>query len=129
MISQLALDVYERSVQLKRYDERKLLFKRNRIALLKELNELQDKIDLLLSLLRNDSDFSYNCMELAMFMKASLSECSTLLIANDKNERITIKRYVWGFHNLPRAFFSIDDRRKISPETAMEYFKPYGITN
>lgn len=125
MISKLAQDIYEKSIRLKKYDERNLLFKRNRTTLLNELYELQDMTDILLSSLHNSSGFSNNYLELAIFMKTSLSECVDFLISKGKNYRGTVKRYIWEFHNLPRAFLPIDNKMKISPNEAMEYFKPY----
>ena len=42
MISKLSQEIYEKSIQLKKYDERKLLLKRNRLTLLNELHQLQN---------------------------------------------------------------------------------------
>ena len=125
MISKLSQEIYEKSIQLKNYDERKLLLKRNRLTLLNELYQLQDMTDILLSSLHSDSSFSYNYIELAIFMKTSLAECIVYLTSKGKNYRTTVKRYICGFHNLPRAFFSSNNRMKISPEEALEYYKPY----
>ena len=125
MISKLSQEIYEKSIQLKNYDERKLILKRNRLTLLNELYQLQDMTDILLSSLHSDSSFSYNYIELAIFMKTSLAECIVYLTSKGKNYRTTIKRYICGFHNLPRAFLSIDNKMKVSTAEAMEYFKPY----
>ena len=125
MISKLSQEIYEKSIQLKNYDERKLLLKRNRLTLLNELYQLQNMTDILLSSLHSDSSFSYNYIELAIFMKTSLAECIVYLTSKGKNYRTTVKRYIWGFHNLPRAFFSLNNRMRVSPEVAMEYYKSY----
>ena len=125
MISKLAQEIYEKSIQLKKYDEIILLFQRKRLALLNELYNLQEMTDILLSSLNNNMNFSYSYTELAIFMKTTLSECIAFLTSKGKNYRTTVKRYIWGFHNLPRAFLPIDDKMKISPEKAVEYFKPY----
>ena len=125
MISKLSQEIYEKSIQLKNYDERKLLLKRNRLTLLNELYQLQDMTDILLSSLHSDSSFSYNYIEHAIFMKTSLAKCIVYLTSKGKNYRTTVKRYICGFHNLPRAFLSIDNKMKVSTAEAMEYFKPY----
>ena len=125
MIPKLAQEIYDKSIQLKKYDERKLLFKRNRLSLLNELYQLQDMTDTLLSSLHSDASFSYNYIELAIFMKNSLAECVVFLTSKGQNYRDTVRRYTWGFHNLPRAFLSVDNKMKCSTAEAMEYFKPY----
>lgn len=52
MISKLAEEIYVKSIQLKKYNSRSLLFKKNRLALEKELRELQEKIEAILNSLR-----------------------------------------------------------------------------
>ena len=41
MIANLAEELYVNSIQLKKYDSRKLLFNKNRLALEKELYQIQ----------------------------------------------------------------------------------------
>lgn len=40
-------------------------------------------------------------------------------------DSISVHRYIFGFHNLPRAFLSLSDKMKISPTDAWNYSKPY----
>ena len=53
------------------------------------------------------------------------TECILFLTTKGKANRKTVSRYVWGFHNLPRAFLSSSNSMCISPDDALEYYKPY----
>ncbi len=125
MISQLAEELYNKSIQLKKYNSGNLLFKKNRSALEKQIYELKDMTEKITFALRNNPNYSDQYFELALFMSNSLSECLVFLHSKGKGNRETVQRYIWGFHNLPRAFFSLNNRMRVSPEVAMEYYKPY----
>lgn len=125
MISQFAEELYNKSIQLKKYNSRNLLFKKNRLLLEKQINELKDLTEKITSTLRNNPNYSNKYFELASFMSNSLSECLVFLHSKGKGNRETVQRYIWGFHNLPRAFFSLNNRMRISPEEALKYYKPY----
>ncbi len=125
MISQLAEELYNKSIQLKKYNARKLLFKKNRLMLEKQIYEFKDMTERIASALRNNLNYPNDYFELTLFMSYSLSECLVFLNSKGKGNRETVQRYIWGFHNLPRAFFAPNNPMKISPEVAMEYYKPY----
>ena len=125
MISNLAEEIYANSIQLKKYDSRKLLFKKNRLALEKELYQIQTQINELISLLKDNPNYSVKYIELATFMSNQTTECISFLTAKGKAYRQTVSRYVWEFHNLPRAFLSSGNSMRISPDDALKYYKPY----
>ena len=125
MISQLSEELYNKSIQLKKYNSKNLLFKKNRLSLEKQIYELKDITEKIVFALRNDFNYSNNYFELALFMSNTLSECIVFLNSKGKGSREAVQRYVWGFHNLPRAFFSLNNCMRISPEKAVEYDKPY----
>ena len=125
MISQFAEELYNKSLQLKKYTSGNLLFKKNRLLLEKQLNELKDIVEKITSALRSNPNYSNKYFELALFMSHSLSECLVLLHSKGKRDSEAVQRYIWGFHNLPKAFFSLNNRMRISPEEALEYYKPY----
>ena len=101
------------------------MFKKNRVLLEKEIYEADKLIESLIFHLHDNPDYSIEYYEMASFMHKTLAECRVYLTGKSKNYRGTVQRYIWGFHNLPRAFLSIDNPMKISPEQANEYFKPY----
>ena len=125
MISQFAEELYNKSIQLKKYNSGNLLFKKNRLLLEKQIGELKAITENIISAIRNNPNYSNKYFELALFMNHSLSECLIFLHSKEKGNRETVQRYIWGFHNLPRAFFSLNNRMRISPEEALEYYKPY----
>lgn len=125
MISQLAEEIYIKSVQLKKYTSEMLLLKKNRLALKSEIIGLQSATSKLALELRNNQNYSNDYFELVLFMNKILAECLVYSTLRNKSNRETVKRYIWGFHNLPRAFFSLENPMKISPNEAMEYYKPY----
>ena len=125
MISKLADEIYSKSIHFKKYDERNLLSKKNRMLLEKEIFETEELIGTLILQLRDNPNYSKDYFELSLFMYKTLAECNVFLTTKTKNYRETVKRYIWGFHNLPRAFLSLENTMKISPNEAMEYYKPY----
>ena len=86
-----------------------------------ETEELYD----LLTQASEEADFSDSYEKVLFQMQEILYACILELTYRKKGypERITL--YLMGFHNLPRAFFSVTDRSKISPDQAIEYSAPY----
>ena len=125
MIANLAEEIYANSIQLKKYDSRKLLFNKNRLALEKELYQIQSQVNEIIILLKDNPNYSVEHIKLATFMSNQITECILLLTTKGKTYRKTVSRYVWGFHNLPRAFLSSSNSMCISPDDALEYYKPY----
>lgn len=125
MVSNLAEKLYANSIQLKKYDSRKLLFSKNRISLEKELYQIQTQVNELIALLKDNPNYSVDYIKLAAFMSNQITECILFLTTKGKANRKTVSRYVWGFHNLPRAFLSSSNSMCISPDDALEYYKPY----
>lgn len=123
MISKLAEEMYAESVGLKRFNKNNLMFKSKRLELLNELNEIQRMVCSVQQHIVTEGQYSSEHIALAVFMKETLCECMTLLVSKDKNYRKTVHGYLWGFHNLPRAFFHDDNSLKISPEEALIYFR------
>ena len=125
MIANLAEELYASSIQLKKYDSRKLLFSKNRLALEKELYQIQSQVNEIIILLKDNPDYSVEYIKLATFMSDQITECILFLTTKGRTYRETVSRYVWGFHNLPRAFLSSSNSMCISPDDALEYYKPY----
>ena len=125
VIAKIAEEMYNNSIQLKKYNCNKLLFKNNRISLEKELYEMQPQINEIICLLKNNPDYSNEHIKLAMFMSNQITESISLLNTKEKNYRNTVKKYVYGFHNLPRAFLPLSNSMCISPDEAIKYYKSY----
>lgn len=125
MVANLAEELYANSIQLKKYDSRKLLFNKNRLALEKELYQIQTQVNEIIILLKDNPNYSVEHIKLATFMSNQITECIWFLTKKGKAYRKTVNRYVWGFHNLPRAFLSLSNSMCISPDEALEYYKPY----
>lgn len=71
------------------------------------------------------SNYSITHMELLAEMSGILSLCITELTKRQRGKYETIHRYIWGFHNFPRAFISESDNSYITPANAQEYAKSY----
>ena len=125
MIANLAEELYTNSIQLKKYDSRKLLFKKNRLVLEKELYQIQSQVNEIIILIRDNPDYSVEYIKLATFMSDQITECILFLTTKGRAYRETVSRYVWGFHNLPRAFLSLNNSMRISSDDALKYYKSY----
>ena len=125
MVANLAEELYANSIQLKKYDSRKLLFSKNRLALEKELYQIQSQVNEIIILLKDNPNYSVEHIKLATFMSNQITECILFLTTKGKTYRKTVSRYVWGFHNLPQAFLSPSNSMYISPDDALEYYKTY----
>ena len=79
----------------------------------------------LLTQAHEEADFSTSYEKILFQMQEILYACISELTHRKKGypERTTL--YLMGFHNLPRAFLSVTDRLKISPNEAIEYSAPY----
>ena len=71
------------------------------------------------------SNYSITHMELLTEMSGILSLCITELTKKQQGKYETIHRYIWGFHNFPRAFVSESDSSYITPAVAREYANSY----
>ena len=71
------------------------------------------------------SDFSSKYSDLIFEMQSILSLCLQELKGQSKGYSDRVKKYLLGFHNLPRAFLSIEDKLRIHPNDAHEYSKFY----
>lgn len=125
MISKLAEDIYEKSIHFKKFSFGKLLLKKNRLMLEKEIFETKELVQKLVLAIRDNSDYTNDYFELALFMDETLSECVRFLTSKGKNYRETVRRYICGFYNLPKAFFDLENTMRISPNEALENYKPY----
>ena len=72
-----------------------------------------------------ESDYSIEYEALLFQMHSILSKCINSIVQIRKCNVDTVSRYMKAFHNFPRAFLSLDDRAKISPEEVIEYSKSY----
>lgn len=125
MIPNLAEELYTNSIQLKKYDSRKLLFKKNRLVLEKELYQIQSQVNEITILIKDNPDYSVEYIKLATFMSDQITECILFLTTKGRAYRETVSRYIWGFHNLPRAFLSLNNSMRISSDDALKYYKSY----
>ena len=73
MVSNLAEELYANSIQLKKYDSRKLLFNKNRISLEKELYQIQTQVNELIALLKVNQNYSVDYIKLATFMSNQIN--------------------------------------------------------
>ena len=72
-----------------------------------------------------EADFSDSYEEVLFQMQEILCACVLELTQRKKGYPERVSLYLMGFHNLPRAFLSVMDRSKISPNEAIEYSAPY----
>ena len=72
-----------------------------------------------------ETDYTDQYDALLFRMQLILSSCIKELTDRRKGYRENAKKYIIGFHNLPRAFLSLTDRRMISVNDALEYAKSY----
>ena len=72
-----------------------------------------------------EADFSDSYEEVLFQMQEILCACILELTQKQKGYPERVSLYLMGFHNLPRAFLSVTDQSKISPDEAIEYSAPY----
>jgi len=68
MVANLAEELYANSIQLKKYDSRKLLFNKNRLALEKELYQIQLQVNEIIILLKDNPNYSVEHIKLAIIL-------------------------------------------------------------
>lgn len=69
------------------------------------------------------ADYSEDYEDLLLRMAEVLSRCSSALTKREKDYRKIVTREIIAFHNLPRAFLSVSDCWRLSPQEALEYAK------
>ena len=100
----------------------------NIVTLLKDTNNIDtDALAESLKESPDESDFSAEYEALLPEMQRILSSCIDILLQKKKGYIDRINLYIKAFHNYPRAFLSLTDKAKISPEQAIEYSKVYLI--
>ncbi len=86
-----------------------------------EIDELRD----LLNEASPESDISQDYRDLLFRMNLILSSCIHKIAQRKNGYAETVRKYILGFHNMPRAFLSLSEKMKISPAEAWEYSKSY----
>ncbi|MBO5047141.1 MAG: hypothetical protein J6D19_01880 [Clostridia bacterium] len=66
------------------------------------------------------SDHSPEYQDILFLMNDILSSCMAEILRKTP-DKIKLRRLCFAFHNLPRAFLSLSDHRKISPAEAISY--------
>ena len=98
------------------------------VNLLKDTNNIDtDALAESLKESPDESDFSAEYEALLPEMQRILSSCIDILLHKKKGYIDNINLYIKAFHNYPRAFLSLTDKARISPEQATEYSKVYLI--
>lgn len=123
-ISNLAEELYAKSLQLKKFNRKNLFWRSKRMELLQSLQELQSLVNQIQPFM-TDEHYSSEYRELISYMSAILAKCSASLSFRDKYSRATVHQNIWGFHNLPKAFLPLTHPMKTSPQKAREYFDSY----
>ena len=72
-----------------------------------------------------ESNITKEYRDLLFHMNLILSSCIYEISASKTGCAESVRRYICGFHNMPRTFLSISDKMKISPTDAWNYSKPY----
>ena len=152
----LATVLYRSAVGLKNRDYSKLIWNKNRKALIDSLASMQflthcigmncisdSQAEIILSTLKNtfnfeidelrdllneaipESNISQDYRDLLFHMHLLLSSCIQEITEWKSGCAESVRKYILGFHNMPRAFLSLSDKMKISPAEAWEYSKSY----
>lgn len=125
MINKLAEEIYEKSLMLKRIGTDDLLLKSKRIQAIDILSDIKSLVSSLLLELKDNTSFSDEYFRLALLMYESVFESVVILSKKEKDYKMTAIKYIHGFHNLPRAFMSAENRLRISAGDAMNYYSQY----
>lgn len=125
MISESGGKLYTESLKLKRYSSSDILRKTKRSELLGELKDVQLCVDQLLEELYKSSNFSLDYFKVALVMYDALFECVLSLSSKGSRYRENVCKCIHGFHNLPRAFLSLENPSHISAEDALNYYGSY----
>lgn len=86
-----------------------------------ETHELSD----LLNKATAEADLSQEYQDLLFRMNLILSSCIYEITERKNGRADSVRRYICGFHNMPRAFLSLSDKMKISPADAWNYSESY----
>ncbi len=148
----LAELLYANAISLKRYSDRSLLFSKARKNLLNELMEMQflvnnlciktltdEHLSMILNIVQIPNahfvqalktadptiDLSPEYDDLLSEMRQMVLSCMNLITSKPKGYRRNVLLHIQAFHNLPRAFLSVTDRRKITISEAREYASFY----
>jgi hypothetical protein len=70
------------------------------------------------------SNHSVEYQDVLFLMNDILSSCMAEILRK-RPAKTKLRRLFFAFHNLPRAFLSLSDRRKITPAEAIEYARSY----
>lgn len=124
-ITDLGSQLYSKAVLLKRFDRQRLMFCSNRKRLYEALEDIERIICLIDDELCKSDGYSAEYRDLVSFAKAVLSDCRETLSGKSKGYRETVSRCCYGLHNLALPFLPLDDRMRVSPIVAKEYFSSY----
>ncbi len=125
MLTELAEKMYTDAIRLKRYNSNKIQWFWHRAALKKDLRRMTAQVEELMDQLRQAKTHSAKYEELALYMSEILDQCIRKLDSGDRTCYESVRRMVWGFHNLPRAFLSLQNGMQISAEQARAFFVSY----
>jgi hypothetical protein len=84
-----------------------------------------DELRSLLNEASAESNITKEYRDLLFHMNLVLSSCIYEVSGAKSECTESVRKYICGFHNMPRAFLSISDKMKISPTDAWNYSKPY----
>ncbi len=121
-VPDIAHSLYSEAILLKKYDTRSLLWRQNRAELTNKLRGMREDVCTLQILLGNDNAYAEKYIELSGYMLSVIDYCLLALTEKEKNYRESVSCRIWGFHNLPRAYLSVENPAHISAEQAREYF-------
>ncbi len=124
-ITDLGRDLYSKAVLLKKFDRQSLIFYSNRKQLYKALEDIGNVICLIGDELCVSNSYSEEYSDLVCIAKGVLSDCREALSGKSKGYREKVSRFCYGLHNLALPFLPLDDRMRVSPAVAKEYFNSY----
>ncbi len=115
----LAEKIYKDAVFLKRQKSTSLTWKRTRERWLAAIAEMRENVVKMGEML--DYSYSDEYFELIDEMLDILSACEMFLREKTYGYKGICTNYMQAFHNMPRAFFSPEDRMHISVYEARKY--------
>lgn len=118
-IHAIAENLYRKAVFLKMQESATLARRKSReqwFAVIADMRaDLREMADLW------DNSFSYEYLDLIEEMEGLLKSCASCLTAKYPGYKARCGKYMQAFHNLPRAFLSLDNRMHISVAEARGY--------
>ncbi len=102
-----------------------IFLKKNREELYYKLLFLRKEVMELQNLLLCEHTYSEKHIELATYMITVLDDCMVSLYRKERNYRTTVSKYIRGFHNIPKAFFAVENQARVSTEEAYKNFFSY----